>query len=58
MVTDTYINYDEVAQWLEEYRKLKTSPKKTQMQNLIAIACMPLVKKNCPYSRQKKHRPY
>lgn len=45
MVTDTYINYDEVAQWLEEYRKLKTSPKKTQMQNLIAIACMPLVKK-------------
>lgn len=45
MITDTYINYEEVAQWLDEYRKLKTINKKTQMQNLIAIACMPLVKK-------------
>ena len=45
MVTDTYINYDEVAKWLEEYHQLKNTSKKTQMQNLIAIACMPLVKK-------------
>ena len=42
MVTDTYINYDEVAQWLEEYRKLKTSPKKTQMQNPVSYTHLTL----------------
>lgn len=40
-----YINYDEVNIWLSEYRNAKKGRKKEQLQNLIAIATMPLVKK-------------
>ena len=40
-----YINYDEVNIWLSEYRSAKKGRKKEQLQNLIAIATMPLVKK-------------
>lgn len=40
-----YINYDEVNIWLSEYRSAKKGCKKEQLQNLIAIATMPLVKK-------------
>ena len=40
-----YINYDEVNIWLSEYRNAKKGRKKEQLQNLISIATMPLVKK-------------
>ena len=40
-----YINYDEVNIWLSEYRRAKKGRKKEQLQNLIAIETMPLVKK-------------
>lgn len=44
-VIEEEINFQEVAQWLEEYQKLTSHKSKTQLQNLIAIACIPLVKK-------------
>ena len=39
------IDYDQVAEWLEEYQRVSSDKAKDQLQNLIAIACMPLVKK-------------
>lgn len=39
------VNFQEVAQWLDEYQNLTSHKSKTQLQNLIAIACIPLVKK-------------
>ena len=39
------INFNEVAQWLCEYQRIASHKSKTQLQNLIAIACMPLVKR-------------
>lgn len=39
------INFQEVAEWLEEYRKLASHKSQKQLQNLIAIACIPFVKK-------------
>lgn len=39
------VNFIEVSDWLSEYQKLASHKSKTQLQNLIAIACMPLVKK-------------
>lgn len=44
-VSEQELNFEEVAQWLEEYQKLTSHKSKTQLQNLIAIACIPLVKK-------------
>lgn len=39
------INFEQVVQWLEEYQNIDTQKNKEQLQNLIAITCMPLVKK-------------
>ena len=39
------INFEQVTQWLEEYQKIDSQKQKDQLQNLIAITCMPLVKK-------------
>ncbi len=39
------INFEQVVDWLEEYQKIDSKKKKEQLQNLIAITCMPLVKK-------------
>ena len=39
------INFEQVIDWLEEYRKINSNKSKEQLQNLIAITCMPLVKK-------------
>ena len=39
------IDYDQVVEWLEEYQKVSSEKSKEQLQNLIAITCMPLVKK-------------
>ena len=39
------INFEQVADWLEEYRKIDSKKNKDQLQNLIAITCMPLVKR-------------
>lgn len=39
------INFEQVTQWLDEYQKIDSQKKKDQLQNLIAITCMPLVKR-------------
>lgn len=39
------INFEQVTDWLEEYQKIETPKQKDQLQNLIAITCMPLVKR-------------
>ncbi len=39
------INFEQVVDWLEEYQKMDSKKSKEQLQNLIAITCMPLVKK-------------
>lgn len=39
------INFLEVTEWLEEYQNLKTEKAKKNLQNLIAITCLPLVKR-------------
>lgn len=38
-------NYEQIHKWLSEYKKTKTEKKKKQLQNLIVVATMPLVKK-------------
>ncbi len=42
---DEEINFQEVSDWLDEYRRLASEEQKTELQNLIAITCIPLVKK-------------
>lgn len=49
------INFEQVTQWLEEYQKIDSQKQKDQLQNLIAITCMPLVKKGCAHTCKKKH---
>ena len=39
------INFTEVSDWLEEYQTLSSEKSKKQLQNLIAITCLPLVKR-------------
>ena len=39
------INFEQVVEWLEEYQKIDSKKNKEQMQNLIEITCMPIVKK-------------
>ncbi len=39
------IDFEQVVQWLEEYQSVNSEKSKKQLQNLIAITCMPLVKK-------------
>lgn len=39
------IDYQKVAEWLEECRHIRSRRKKERLQNLIAMTCMPLVKK-------------
>ncbi len=39
------IDFEQVIQWLDEYRQVNSEKSKEQLQNLIAITCMPLVKK-------------
>ena len=39
------VDYEQVAIWLEEYQKISTEKHKAHLQNLIAMTCMPLVKK-------------
>lgn len=39
------IDFEQVALWLEEYQSIANQKKKEKLQNLIAITCMPLVKK-------------
>ncbi len=39
------INYTEVYKWLDSYRAVTNERTKKQLQNLIVVACMPLVKK-------------
>ncbi len=39
------VDYDQVAVWLDEYQKINSEKSKKHLQNLIAITCMPLVKK-------------
>ena len=39
------INFTEVSDWLEEYQTLTSDKAKKNLQNLIAITCLPLVKR-------------
>ncbi len=39
------INFEQVQLWLEEYQKITSKPQQDKLQNLIAMTCMPLVKK-------------
>lgn len=39
------IDFDQVVIWLEEYRTIKSKRGKEHLQNLIAMTCMPLVKR-------------
>jgi RNA polymerase sigma-B factor len=39
------VDYEQVILWLEEYQTINSQKHKEQLQNLIAIACLPLVKK-------------
>ena len=39
------IDYDQVLVWLDEYRTIKSERGKDHLQNLIAMTCMPLVKR-------------
>lgn len=39
------INFEQVAEWLEEYQIISSEKKKEKLQNLIAITCLPLVKR-------------
>ena len=39
------INFEQVTEWLEEYQTINSEKKKEKLQNLIAITCMPLVKR-------------
>lgn len=39
------INFEQVQLWLEEYQKISSKPQQDKLQNLIAMTCMPLVKR-------------
>jgi len=50
---DDDINYTEVYKWLESYRTTNNERVKHQLQNLIVMACMPLVRKiSCGLARR------
>lgn len=39
------INFEQVQLWLEEYQKISSKAQQDKLQNLIAMTCMPLVKR-------------
>lgn len=39
------VNFEQVAEWLEEYQTIESDRKKERLQNLIAITCLPLVRR-------------
>ncbi len=45
MASDNTINYEEIAEWLKLYKNAKDEKEKKHLQNIIALAAMPLVKK-------------
>ena len=50
---DDDINYTEVYKWLDSYRTATNERVKRQLQNLIVMACMPLVRKiSCGLARR------
>lgn len=50
---DDDINYTEVYKWLDSYKVASNEKVKNQLQNLIVMACMPLVKKiSCGLARR------
>ncbi len=42
---DTEINFQQIKDWLHKYKATSDEKAKKQLQNLIALACMPLVKR-------------
>ena len=44
-MADYTINYEEIAGYLKEYKQAKTEKQKYDLQNIIVLAAMPLVKK-------------
>jgi RNA polymerase sigma factor (sigma-70 family) len=44
-MADYTINYDEIVEWLKMYKSTDNQKQKTHLQNIIALAAMPLVKK-------------
>lgn len=39
------VDFEQVTLWLDEYQKINSARKKDRLQNLIAMTCLPLVKK-------------
>ena len=39
------IDFEQVMEWLEEYRNIKSEKHRNHLQNLLTITCMPMVKK-------------
>lgn len=39
------VNFEQVNEWLDEYLNIENHKKKERLQNLIAMTCLPLVKK-------------
>ena len=44
-MADYTINYEEIGEWLKLYKSAKDEKQKKHLQNVIALAAMPLVKK-------------
>ena len=44
-MADYTVNYEEIAEWLKLYKATDDEKKKKHLQNIIALAAMPLVKK-------------
>ena len=44
-MADYTVNYEEIAEWLKLYKSASNEKQKNYLQNIIALAAMPLVKK-------------
>ena len=44
-MADYTVNYEEVGEWLKLYKSAEDEKQKKHLQNIIALAAMPLVKK-------------
>lgn len=45
MADNTKINYSEIKSWLQAYKETVDERKRKQLQNVIVLSCMPLVKR-------------
>ena len=45
LLADYSVNYEEISEWLKLYKSAEDEKQKKHLQNIIALAAMPLVKK-------------